>query len=49
MKKLLAVLLLGLFVLSALSAYAGGDQNTERNKGDKGQGTVTRTTNRKNK
>lgn len=38
MKKLVLSLLIGLFVLSAVSVYAGGDQNH----GDKGQGGVHR-------
>jgi|GEM_PF-6309925 len=38
MKKLLVSLLIGMFVLSALSVYAEGDQNH----GDKGQGSVIR-------
>jgi len=45
MKKVLGLLVLGVFVLSAISAYAGGDQN----QGDKGKGSTTRTHIRKNK
>ncbi|MDX9701966.1 MAG: hypothetical protein RBU23_02865 [Candidatus Auribacterota bacterium] len=38
MKKLIVSLLIGLFVLSALSVHAGGDKNH----GDKGKGSVIR-------
>ena len=38
MKKFVVSLLIGMFVLSAMSVYAGGDKNH----GGKGQGTVNR-------
>ena len=39
-KKFLAFLVIGTFVLSTISAFAGGDQNTNRHRGDKGKGSV---------
>ncbi|MEW6534012.1 MAG: hypothetical protein AB1454_00150 [Candidatus Auribacterota bacterium] len=44
--KHLVYVLTALFIFSAVSAYAGGDQNKIRHKGDKGQGSVVQNQNR---
>ncbi|MCB1196132.1 hypothetical protein KDK77_08090 [bacterium] len=40
LRKTFVLLLTTLFVLSTATAFAGGDKNKNRHKGDKGQGSV---------
>jgi hypothetical protein len=48
MKKALAILTV-LFIFSSTFAFAGGDQNTNRHDGEKGNGSTIQERNRLNK